>query len=439
MFFVSSREDRNEGEQALVVMNNELPSISILSGKVYEVSSGGNKTKEMVDGDAITAPLRIEVSEDGDASILYPDGSSARLSPGAEIKIESGSYDTDSGSIASRIFIYSGHVWSKVVSLSTPESLWEIETPHAVATVRGTAFDTGVEDGKTEFFGSENTVDIVPVDPLTREKLINNVVSLIPERKLTLDDDTNNAVRDNVRKLVLQSFSTSESKHRDWFLQNENRDRIIEHIKKEVIDTIQDSNVTDKRKFLRDFILEKKEEIKRENLMFRPLIEEGGSDRVIIDRNVLQDNLLANPDNQIDQSKSQDPVVETKNTETTSVADQGASTADVRVAKADIRMNVPGVLVEGTEVPFKVVAVLSDGKEIDVTNEAKVKVLGGIGFIKAPGLFVALIDQDKKELGQVFGALAGEWVNQKTGITIPISTEPFSVKLKIETQTELRG
>ncbi len=430
-FFAIKTDDVDSRNQSLVVLSNEVPSIQILSGEVYIVSGGGNRTGELLDGDAIEAPLRIEVSDDGDATVLYPDGSSARLSPGAEVKIEEGSYNAENESVVSKIFVYSGHVWSKVVSLSTLDSSWEVETPHAVATVRGTAFDVGVENGNTEFVGSENSVDIVPIDPDTGEKLLEKLVSLIPEKKVVLDDDTNREIKNNIRELVLLSFDKNDSKNREWFQQNEDRDKIIEEIKNEIVNRVQEEEVEDRKQLLRDLIIEKREEIKEANRIFEQT-QQRNEEGILPDRSIGEDQ----------QKPAETTVVETKpsvNQQTTDSGSGGSTSQNPAVKSVSIRINIPGVLVEGTAVPFKVVAMFSDGKELDVTLEAKNKVLGGIGIIKEPGVFVAEIEPEKKELGQVFGAIVGEWVHKDSGVTIPFTTDPFSVKLKIETNTDLRG
>ena len=49
-----------------------------------------------------------------------------------------------------------GQAWSKIISLATPDSVWEVRTSTAVATVRGTAFGMGTDGNPV--IGSENKV-----------------------------------------------------------------------------------------------------------------------------------------------------------------------------------------------------------------------------------------------------------------------------------------
>ncbi len=129
------------------------------------------------------------------------------------------------------------------------------------------------------------------------------------------------------------------------------------------------------------------------------------------------------------------PTTTTTNTPTTVTPPQPTTPIDTITIKIDL----PKKIVEGTTLSYQVIGVSKTGVEQDITKIVRVKVLGGIGKIVSPGKFLADIDADKKELGTVYGALSGEWVDSATGKTIPFGTKVFPVELYFEPVTDTRG
>ena len=85
--------------------------------------------------------------------------------------MEESSFNANSGKLIVRINLVLGRAWSKIISLATPDSVWEVRTSTAVATVRGTAFGMEYADGKSTVIGSENKVAVNAVDPETKKAL----------------------------------------------------------------------------------------------------------------------------------------------------------------------------------------------------------------------------------------------------------------------------
>lgn len=382
-----------------IVTTTTAPMIQIITGPVFLVTAQGTVIRELIDGEELSVPARLKLGANADATILYMDGSSARLSSGTEIELIQGLYDTKTDTISSKIFVYVGHVWSKVTELATPQSSWQVVTPHAVATVRGTAFDTAVENGTSAFIGSEHTVAIVPIDPDTGKEMTEKAADLNENKEIVLTDNDMDEIKDNKEKIEVKEFDSKKSSHKDWMEKNIKRDRILEDIKKQGGD----------RKSLRDKLLESDNEV--------------------------EDTVSEQPKSV---EKKPEPIVENPKPVVPVIVEEPKVMA-ATTEHVVIRINLPKTLVEGTEIPYSVIAISNTGSEQDITQDAKVQVLGGIGKIRKQGTFFADIDTDKKELGTVPGGLNGTWIDAITGKKFEFSTPVFEVNLFIEPTTDRRG
>jgi hypothetical protein len=105
---------------------------------------------ELVQGDS------VRTLEGAEARIIFFEYSVMRLAPLTEIMIEAFSPDPDD------TYIYirqeAGRTWNKVLSLSGISS-YEVETPEAIASVRGTAFSVQVDSHGTDIQLSEGELE----------------------------------------------------------------------------------------------------------------------------------------------------------------------------------------------------------------------------------------------------------------------------------------
>ncbi len=200
--------------------------IQISAGQAYIINEDGSRSKELKNDEPVTAPVTIEVTEGGSANISFPDGSVARIQSGTMFTLKSASYDAATGKANTSIFVKAGRVWSKVMELATPESTWEVETQTAVATVRGTAFDTNVNADMTVFAGSERNVSVSPIDPATHMR-VESAAQTMGEGKMI--QIQNNALADIIAgkiNLTVADLLQTE-RDSDWFRNNEEQDTII--------------------------------------------------------------------------------------------------------------------------------------------------------------------------------------------------------------------
>jgi len=144
------------------------PWLEVINPSVFEIKDNGDK-KELFTGDELSAGITIRVETGGAANIYFPDGSLARVDGDTEFSFDESSFNKNSGKLIVRINLVMGRVWSKIISLATPDSVWEVKTSTAVATVRGTAFGMEYADNKSTIIGSENKVEVSAIDPETKK------------------------------------------------------------------------------------------------------------------------------------------------------------------------------------------------------------------------------------------------------------------------------
>ncbi len=175
------------------------PWVDVLSPKAFLMDAQNNEPlRELVTGDELTAGARVKTDTSGLIEIHLADGSVLRLDSNTELVLEDGQYNSENQSLIVRVNLLFGRVWSKVVGLATPESVWEIKTSNAVATVRGTAFGVEFIDGVSNVIGSENQVAVAPIDPTTNKAIAEAEVLVGPEKFVEIRPEKIRKIRDQL-------------------------------------------------------------------------------------------------------------------------------------------------------------------------------------------------------------------------------------------------
>lgn len=113
-------------------------TLEVLDG-VVAVSHDGNTFTLGQDGDMLQEGDIIRTGEGAHAVLTFFDGSIIELEPGSEIRVET-LQATSAGDLLMTMQQTVGRSWHVVSRTLTPNSKYEIRTPAATATVRGTAF-----------------------------------------------------------------------------------------------------------------------------------------------------------------------------------------------------------------------------------------------------------------------------------------------------------
>jgi len=117
-----------------------------------EVRHGG--TISLSNGD------HVVLSEDGAAVIAFQNGTVLELQPGTDLVL----YQT-ARTMVTRIYLSAGELWAQVVHLLDASGRFEIQTPAAVVSVRGTVFRTRAQDTRSTYSATdEGTTEVTLLD-----------------------------------------------------------------------------------------------------------------------------------------------------------------------------------------------------------------------------------------------------------------------------------
>ena len=118
-------------------------TLNLLQGSVA-VQAGGASAHQGADGETLRRGDTVRTGE-GRAAIEYFDGSVTRLDRGTVFTITELASSPQDERIAGRQA--SGSTFSRVVELTGSDSRFDVETPSAIASVRGTVFFTDADSG----------------------------------------------------------------------------------------------------------------------------------------------------------------------------------------------------------------------------------------------------------------------------------------------------
>ena len=118
--------------------------LTVISGDV-QTRFGGSGFASATDGAVLYVGSTVRTSSDARAVITLFEGSTIELEPASDITIEEAT--TRSSSTIVQLAQSVGRSWHVVTHLTTADSRYEVRTPAATASVRGTAFEVAVDDG----------------------------------------------------------------------------------------------------------------------------------------------------------------------------------------------------------------------------------------------------------------------------------------------------
>lgn len=127
--------------------------LTVISGDVA-LRSAGSPFSPVLDGAVIYVGSTIRTGADSRAVLTLFEGSTVELEPSSDITIDEATRRGDATIVELAQSL--GRSWHVVTHLTTPDSRYEVRTPSATASVRGTAFEVMVADEPA--LGSTTTV-----------------------------------------------------------------------------------------------------------------------------------------------------------------------------------------------------------------------------------------------------------------------------------------
>jgi len=433
VFISKTRKGETDGDKIQDIAESW---IDVLKPAAFELAEeNGEKSRELRTGDELNPNSIIQTNESGFANVYLVNGSVIRLDSGTKFILEENTLDSRSGKSVIKINLLAGRLWSKIFELATPDSLWEVKTSNTVATVRGTAFGVEYVNGKTTVIGSENKIDVFIIDPLSG-KIVDEVKAVVSAGEFIeiKNEDIKKIKEDKTALAAMVKASPKELLEQKWIHRAEQADveynKKIEEIKEKDIET---------------------SDIKKEIFQFfqSPSKGSGASGQAEQSK---QSNQPESPQSRI---KSEEPRIESgaelnseaviplpNNEETIKTVQTPISAQTPAPVPKEFILETKNSLekiTEGEKIIFKAFLVMNNGEKKDVTNEAVWQVLGPIGKIEAPGIFIPQLDVSVAELGENFGTVVATW-KDKTGKFIFFAKSPIlNVKAKAEEIIDRRG
>lgn len=120
-----------------------------IKGQVEVQRAGAGQFAALSPGQMVAVNDVVRTGKDGSAEFTWADKTRWRVTPGTQLTIAKASANSAKKSEISLFKLDAGKVFVRIVKSLTPDSKFEVETPTAVAAVRGTVFSVEVKGGQT--------------------------------------------------------------------------------------------------------------------------------------------------------------------------------------------------------------------------------------------------------------------------------------------------
>lgn len=135
--------------QSLVVVQR-IARVQQLQGLVEVQRSGEGEFMPLAKDGLIKTSDVIRTGKTGTAEFRWADGTRWKVMPNTNITVKKSSYNVVKKAERSQLKLSSGKVFIRIIKALGPSSKFEVQTPTAVAAVRGTIFSVEVKNGQTQ-------------------------------------------------------------------------------------------------------------------------------------------------------------------------------------------------------------------------------------------------------------------------------------------------
>jgi hypothetical protein len=380
--------------------------VEVSADHVSRISLGSSSSTEIFSGDRVVAGDTIVTDDTGTAVIHFPDGSLARIDTKSRVAIDESRFAPESGDLRVRLSLFAGNVWSKIIQLATPDSQWQVQTSNTVATVRGTAFGVSYANGTSRIIGSEHVVSITVIDPVSHKAVEDQSASVDAGETITVDDAVAQKVAQKRIRIDAAIATTSAAVlQQSWVRGARNADAVIDA----TIAQWRDQHLDMPQ--IRQKLHEQSVRLREEKLRQRGILP-----------------APAAPSPSSSPSSSQ-----TTSVQTSVSSDVATKTVAANVTRVDVKASSASstVVNEGDQIVFSAVAIMSDGTKKDVTRAAQWRVVGDIGTMISPGVFVARLGATAAEYGKGVGSIVAVFEDSTSGQLIVGKSDLYTVQATI--------
>lgn len=131
-----------------------------VSGQVEVQRGGAGAFTPLSAGEGVKSGDVVRTAGQSEAEFAWQDGTRWKLAPGSRLTVEKASLNSARQNQTSRFQLESGRILVRVVRPMTRASRFEIATPNAVASVRGTVFSVAVANGATQVKVFRGSVEV---------------------------------------------------------------------------------------------------------------------------------------------------------------------------------------------------------------------------------------------------------------------------------------
>ncbi|TSD04224.1 MAG: peptidoglycan binding protein [Parcubacteria group bacterium Greene0714_36] len=391
--------------------------IEVVTPRVTERDASDAIVRELASGDVLAEGAVIASDTGAKANIHFPDGSVARLDAQSRIAIAETRFDAGDAGLRVRVRLVSGRVWSKVMSLATPASLWEVRTSNTVVAVRGTAFGVAFENGDSRVTGAERAVAVAAVDPETDKVISGSEVVVDETQTITVRTRDISEIKKNPKRIASAVERTPDAILREQWIQDALRE---DQKLNERIDILRQERGSDTG--AREALIQEQQEA------FINVI------RARLEKQTPEEKAIP-----VEEETPAPLRIDAKESVNESEPAPSGSTASVPKEPEPVSRRLViemsgGVrtLAEGAAVQMRAFLVASDGTRRDVTKEAVWRVIGPIGTMDATAVFHARLLPPITEVGEGAGAIVTTWKDALTGIALTGTTPIFRVELTVQ-------
>jgi hypothetical protein len=149
--------------QSLVIVQR-IAKADKVSGTVEVRRANKGEWKELAQSGLIKTGDVVRTGLNSSAEFKWADGTRWKLMPSSEIVVKKSTYNMVKKADQSQLALNSGKVFVRIIKTLQPASQFEVETPTAVAAVRGTIFSVEVKNGKTQVAVFKGSVKVTSDD-----------------------------------------------------------------------------------------------------------------------------------------------------------------------------------------------------------------------------------------------------------------------------------
>jgi len=424
LYFVnhSAKPAASRGETA--VAPAQKPWIEVISPPVSIIGADSMPIKALATGDELQSGAVIKTETGGRATVHFPDASLLRIDSETTFTLKAAEYDGKNQKLIVKIALAAGRLWSKIFALATPDSVWEVQTSNAVATVRGTAFGMEYKNKTSLVIGSENKVAVGILDPATK-KIIKEAAAVVsPDTFVSIKDADALPIAEGKKALAPEPAPAALLKQ-NWIERNKTDDVKIDA----TVHVLQSQGLEETADL--ETITKESKPAPQPQSQPRPQRE-------------------TQP--QSPATKSQRPPdSETKTIPSSEhgLSGDGGSTPaggtndEAKPVPKTLKITAKGSLeavTEGDAIPFAATLVMNDGSTRIITTEAQWRVVGPIGSIAPSGIFSAQLDPLVAEEGTASGSVVASWTDPRNGAVFFNSTAIFAVNAAVpQTPLDIGG